>query len=149
VKNDIGAVLPALIMIFAVFAAFVSSVKKASAKQQQQQHQARPQPQKHRDAQQKPQSKKPARPAAAIPDYVPIQPTIRSEHDHDHAGSLGDLNTEGYDPCHDDQLDPAVDPALAQPQAAPAGASSGLKLSWTGDEMVRGFVMGEILKRKH
>ena len=83
-------------------------------------------------------------------------------------GSLQSKSQEGKDPCHDDPrripvgsmqsglpegTDPCHDDArpVKQENAAPAGAQEnggGLNLSWTGDEIVKGFVYGEILRRK-
>ena len=76
-----------------------------------------------------------------------IRPTVTLTHDHDHSGSLGDLRDEGYDPCHEEELRPAVDPALT-PVAPQPTPQPGLSFSWTKDELVKGFVMGEIFSRK-
>ena len=85
-------------------------------------------------------SPEPARPTV-------LQPSITfTEHDDSvYQGSLNAVTGEGYDPCHDEQLTPLT---LAE-TAAPAGetAEPGLQLSWTGSEIVRGFVMSEILNR--
>ena len=53
---------------------------------------------------------------------------------------------EGYDPCHDEQLAPLTLAETAVPAAETT--EGGLQLSWTGNEIVRGIVMSEILKRK-
>lgn len=84
------------------------------------------------------------------------------------SGSLGRSSLEGTDPCHDDyhaipsgslggSLPEGTDPCHenwhplsggeAASDSAPAEAG-GLNLRWTGDEMVKGFVYGEILRRK-
>ena len=84
---------------------------------------------------------------AAEPEIREIQLTVRV-HEHDdsvYRGSLNAVTGEGYDPCHDEQLAPltrseAVDHV---PVTTP-----GLQLNWTGDEIVRGIVISEILKRK-
>ncbi len=77
-----------------------------------------------------------------------LQPSITfTEHDDSvYQGSLNAVTGEGYDPCHDEQLAPLT---LAE-TAAPAveAAQPGLQLSWTGSDIVRGFVMSEILTRK-
>ena len=68
-------------------------------------------------------------------------------HDDPYAMPVGSLHTEsaeGTDPCHDDWK-----PASARggsPETA--GNEGGLNLGWTGNEIVKGFVYGEILKRK-
>ena len=60
------------------------------------------------------------------------------------SGSLGGETLEGRDPCHDDWK-PAVPATAASAETAEPG---GLNLSWTGSDIVKGFVYGEILKRK-
>ena len=89
----------------------------------------------------------PAQEAAAAPRIREMQPTIRvSEHDDSvYTGSMNAVTGEGYDPCHDEQLKPLTRAETIEP--APA-AAPGLRLHWTGDEIVRGFVVSEILKRK-
>ena len=60
------------------------------------------------------------------------------------------ISCEGHDPCHEDQLSPAVRPArVAVQETAMAVEEEGssLKLNFTGDEMVRAVVMQEILTR--
>lgn len=61
------------------------------------------------------------------------------------SGSLRADRGEGTDPCHDGWT-PAK-PAAGEAEERPA-AAGGLNLGWTGDEIVRGFVYGEILRRK-
>ena len=109
---------------------------------------------------QQPQQQKPKqvpRPAAAPmqemregSDIRPnvLQPTITfTEHDDSvYQGSMNADTGEGYDPCHDEQLAPLSLAETAMPAAE--AAEPGLQLEWTGSEMVRGFVMSEILKRK-
>jgi hypothetical protein len=77
-----------------------------------------------------------------------MQPTITiTEHDDSvYQGSLNAETGEGFDPCHDEQLAPLFLAETAMP--AVETAESGLQLEWTGSEVVRGFVMSEILKRK-
>ena len=60
---------------------------------------------------------------------------------HDHPTLL-----EGVDPCHDDLPRPAeFTPAAAE---QPAETASSPLSGWTGKDVVRGFVWGEILNRK-
>ena len=77
-----------------------------------------------------------------------MQPSISfTEHDDSvYQGSMNAATGEGYDPCHDEQLAPLTRAEIA-PAAAPE-AAPGLQLSFTGNEIVRGFVMSEILTRK-
>lgn len=92
----------------------------------------------------------PSRPAAPEPaPREPLRPTIAVSLPDDsfYQGSLNAVTGEGVDPCHDDQLRPLTDSVRAEQEAPPA-AAPGLALSWTGEDIVRGFVMSEILKRK-
>jgi len=102
------------------------------------------------------EQEKPAAPAskpAPFPDHKPLErqplaPTVHVHLEpdceiHDQPGSLGAVSDEGKDPCHEEQLNAA--PAAASVSAAPA--RPGLKLEWTGDSMVKAFVMQEILAR--
>ena len=77
-----------------------------------------------------------------------LQPTITfTEHDDSvYQGSMNAITGEGYDPCHDEQLAPLTAAESAVPAAD--AAVPGLHLSWTGNEIVRGFVMSEILPRR-
>lgn len=64
------------------------------------------------------------------------------------AGSMNADTGEGFDPCHEEELQPQAEPCTMAPQSAPfAPPAPGLQLSWTGDEMVRAVVMQEILQR--
>ena len=77
-----------------------------------------------------------------------LQPSITfTEHDDSvYQGSMNAITGEGYDPCHDEQLAPLTFAETAAPAAE--AEAPGLELGWTGSEIVRGFVMSEILKRK-
>ena len=77
-----------------------------------------------------------------------MQPTISvTEHDDSvYTGSMNAETGEGYDPCHDEQLAPLSAAESAVPAAE--AAQPGLQLSWTGSDVVRGFVMSEILPRR-
>ena len=88
----------------------------------------------------------------AVPERLnTLKPTIY-EPDHDDSvftGSLGPVMSEGYDPCHEEQLNGLE--LVCQPeheQPAPK-TNPGLPLGWTANDMVRGIVMSEILNRKH
>ena len=85
---------------------------------------------------------KPARPTV-------MQPTISvTEHDDSiYRGSLNADTGEGYDPCHDEQLS-SLSAAERETLSAPAEETPGLQLGWSGNDIVRGFVMSEILKKK-
>ena len=77
-----------------------------------------------------------------------MQPSITfTEHDDSvYQGSMNAITGEGFDPCHDEQLAPLTQAETAVPAAAEG--TPGLQLSFTGSEVVRGFVMSEILTRK-
>ena len=75
------------------------------------------------------------------------QPVRRPFEDDDtlYMGSLNAVTGEGTDPCHEDQLAdvmPVTESAAEEP-------SGGLRLGWTGNEVVRGIVMSEVLKRRY
>ena len=62
-------------------------------------------------------------------------------------GSLGEDTQEGMDPCHEDQFR-EVDRLRAGYGQGDPGPAHGLSLSWAGNDVVRGFVYGEILNQK-
>ena len=76
-----------------------------------------------------------------------LQPSVTvTEHDDSvYLGSLGVVTGEGIDPCHDEQLAGLNQAEKSEPVQT---AEPAFRLSWTGDDIVRGFVIGEILKRK-
>ncbi len=63
------------------------------------------------------------------------------------SGSLGEDTLEGIDPCHEDQSREMDLLRTGSGQSAP-GSAQGLTLSWAGNDVVRGFVYGEILNQK-
>ena len=80
-----------------------------------------------------------------------LSPSI-SPSGHDDSVYLGSMNAftgEGYDPCHEEQMLPLTAAEESGPAPAPAPAHPGLPLGWTGNDIVRGIVMSEILNRKH
>lgn len=91
---------------------------------------------------------RPAQPAA-MPSYQPaalaqplVHPHLQPDCEtHDAPGSLGTVSAEGKDPCHE-QL-------LTHPRTAPEQTASqpGLELEWSGDALVKAFVMQEVLTR--
>ena len=72
--------------------------------------------------------------------------TLTEHDDSIYQGSMNAVTGEGYDPCHDEQLAPLT--AAESAFTAPAETVPGLRLSWNGNEVVRGLVMSEILNRK-
>lgn len=91
-----------------------------------------------------------ASPAPAQPFAAPLQPAQPMVHTHlepdcethDASGSLAFLSTEGKDACHEDQLSDMRSAPTAMQEARP-----GLSLDWSGDSMVKAFVMQEVLTR--
>ena len=112
---------------------------------------------------------KPARPGAPsepqrpAPHAESARPALRSDA---YQGSLGYVSAEGVDPCHDDPetlrpgslqvsvpegTDPCHDgfrPVSVQSGREAEPSAPPLNLSWTGSDVVKGFVYGEILNRK-
>ena len=85
----------------------------------------------------------------AVPEgYSPLRPSISvTAHDDSiYRGSLNAVTGEGYDPCHDQQLSSLTAAESRLPAEEPAVPA--LQLSWTGNDIVRGLVVGEILRRK-
>ena len=131
------APLMALVFIYLIFALMAKAAKKVTQAQ-------------------KAASGKPAAPAEAPeapapepagPQVRELQPSVRvTGHDDTvYQGSLHAVTGEGYDPCHDEQLAHLTRSEAVEhvPVTMP-----GLQLNWTGDEIVRGIVISEILKRK-
>ena len=71
-----------------------------------------------------------------------VHPHIQPDCDtHDVPGSLGVTSMEGKDPCHEDEL------TLERTVAAPVHPEGGLQLEWSGENMVKAFIMQEVLTR--
>lgn len=60
---------------------------------------------------------------------------------HDAPGSLGTVSPEGKDPCHEEQL------THRRTVDEPAQPEGGLHLDWSGESLVKTFVMQEVLAR--
>lgn len=60
------------------------------------------------------------------------------------SGSMDFISTEGYDPCHDDEL---PDRSVPRPGVPMMEERPGLALEWTGDALVRSVIMQEVLTR--
>ena len=163
--EELASLIP--IIIIAVISAIAKSSKNKAKQQhpyQQGMDAARPpQAQPAAPVQPRPATPAPARPAAPAapaPKQVsmasmlpPVQqtmaPTVHTHlqpdcdtHDAPTIGSLNVVSPEGKDPCHDEQLPDRRAFAL---EAAPE--QPGLQLDWSGNAMVRAFVMQEVLTR--
>ena len=87
-----------------------------------------------------PLRQEPAREAIAPRVHVHTAPACPVD---DNVGSLHYQSTEGVDPCHEEQL--SGRPAL---QLAPMPVETpGIRLEWTGENMVKAFIMQEVLTR--
>lgn len=94
----------------------------------------------------------PAKPAAPAREALALEsrltPSISvTEHDDSvYQGSMFAETGEGYDPCHNEQMKPLTEAESAMP--APVEEIPGLQLGWSGNDIVRGLVMSEILNRR-
>lgn len=140
-----------IIVIIGIVGSIASSAKKAKArKAADEAHWSAP-------AQQAPAAKKEPHPYVPVQTVVPplsvtdapgqvIAPTIHAHvqpdcETHDAPGSLGFASTEGKDPCHEEQL------TTKRSFDEPAPAEGGLTFDWSGENMVKAFVMQEVLTR--
>ncbi len=136
-----------LILIFWVIIGIPAAAAKKTAAQKKQAARF-----PARNAQQPANPPAAAQPAAQPAERLTTMTPAVYEPDHDDSvftGSLGPVESEGYDPCHEEQLqnmELVCEPGKETP--APQ-VRSGLTLGWTGNDIVRGIVMSEILKRKH
>jgi hypothetical protein len=130
--------LIALVIIYFIFALIMKAAKKASSVQKKS---------SGKPADPAPAPEAPAPEPAAIPQVREMQPTVRlfNHDDSIYRGSMNAVTGEGYDPCHEEQLSPLTLAETVEPESV---AAPGFQLHWTGDEIVRGLVISEILKRK-
>ena len=134
-----------LLLFFWIVIGIPLSVAKKAANQKKA---SRPAVQKTAPAENRPA----AAPKQAAPERLTTLTPTLYEPDHDDSvftGSLGPVMSEGYDPCHEEQMsnmEPVCQPGRETP--APKEVSA-LPFGWTGSDIVRGIVMSEILNRKH
>ncbi len=136
-----------------IFVAFLISVTVKSAKKAEQKKQA---------------SQRPLRPAGMDQDArvlrdgilkstaaqedagpAPAQPIVGiGRHDDSlYQGSMNAVTSEGYDPCHDEQM--SILTLIESEPETPSAPSAALpRLTWNASSVVQGFVMSEILNRK-
>ena len=129
---------PLLIVIIGAISSIVSAVKKNQQSADAQRRHAA----SFRQLEQQPiASPAPAEAAAQViapmvhPHLVPDCAT------HDQPGSLGVASLEGKDPCHAQQL------THPRTEEAPAQEEAGLTFDWSGENLVKAFVMQEVLTR--
>ncbi len=149
--------IPVLFIIIGAIASIVSSSKKEKErKEAKERHQAAAKARLEAAAKKMQAKSEPPRvpiqPSVAVPmsfSDVPgqvIAPTVHAHvqpdcETHDAPGSLGVASTEGKDPCHEEQL------THARSFAEPAQENAPLTLEWSGENMVKAFVMQEVLTR--
>ena len=136
-----------ILLIVWIFVGLPVSKLGRMAKQQQARNTGRQGAAKRGPARQEARPEEAAQEPEAPAERV-LRPTITvTEHDDSiYQGSMNAVTGEGYDPCHDEQLAPLT--AAESAFTAPAETVPGLRLSWNGNEVVRGLVMSEILNRK-
>ena len=90
-----------------------------------------------------PLRQEPAREAIAPRVHVHTAPACPVDDD---TGSLRYHSTEGVDPCHEEQL-PSMHAPRPEPVTPPVTEKPRLALEWTGESMVKAFIMQEVLTR--
>ena len=90
-----------------------------------------------------PLQQEPAREAIAPRAHVHTAPACPVD---DNAGSLHYQSTEGVDPCHEEQL-PSMHAPRPEPITPNVTEKPGLTLEWNGENMVKAFIMQEVLTR--
>ena len=142
----------AIIVIIGIVASIASSAKKAKARKDagdihwpaapsRPAPAAKKEPHPYAPA----QDMMPPQSVADIPGRV-IVPTVHAHvqpdcDTHDAPGSLGVTSLEGKDPCHEEEL------TLERTFTEPVQAEGGLTFDWSGENMVKAFVMQEVLTR--
>ena len=136
---------PLLVVVIGLVGSLVSASKK---EREQKETQRRVQASRTTQSQPRPQTQPTRMMSQPAPAQhaVPAQPTVHAHIQpdcvvHDAPGSLNVVSPEGKDPCHEAQLTHArtsVDADDSQPS---------LTLDWTGENLVKSFVMQEILTR--
>ena len=132
-----------LLLFFWIFIGIPVSVAKKAANQKK----AARQPVQKPHTEDRPSvAQKPAEPAR----LTTLTSTLY-EPDHDDSvftGSLGPVTTEGYDPCHEEQMSDLETVCQPGRETSSPKEVPGLPFGWTGSDIVRGIVMSEILNRK-
>lgn len=147
--------LGVVLVIIAVVSAISKNAKKKK-KAQEQSRQIQTAVPKMEAVPKDTQKPAPAAEESMLPPETPAAPAVRQEiaprvetrvrvssHMEDYEGSLHAESTEGIDPCHEEQLSERPAPRLApMPVETP-----GIRLDWTGENMVKAFIMQEVLQR--
>ncbi len=144
-----------LVIIIGIIASIVSSARKEKAKRDAAERRLADAAASFRTAAKqmtapvaKPVTMMPSMAVSDVPGQViaPVVPTVHPHVQpdceiHDRAGSLGVVSTEGKDPCHEEQL------SMMRSSAEVPQEEGGLTFDWSGDNMVKAFVMQEVLSR--
>ena len=131
-----------MLLIFWIFIGLPVSIAKKAANQKRP---ARPAAHKVPEDTAPRQAAEPARPERLSTLTPSI--SVTGHDDSIYQGSMNAFTGEGYDPCHEEQMLPLtlIEESEPVPQQQ---AHSGIPLGWTGNDVVRGIVMSEILNRK-
>ena len=131
-----------VVILWVIIGIPISLAKRAAAQQKSAARRTAPQ-----QAPAEPQPAPEEIPAGSMATLAPSI-ALTGHDDSIYRGSLNAVTGEGYDPCHDEQMAELAQAALDEPVPAPAPAHPGIRLEWTGSDVVRGIVMSEILNRK-
>ena len=134
-------ILLIIAMVWIVFVSLMSAAKKQAGQQQKNRGRpAAPPPPQEPKATVSPQEDPAAR-SVMVPTV-----TVSSHDDSVYMGSLNAVTGEGFDPCHEEQMSSLGSAEKTLPP--PSAEQARLPFGWTGDDVVRGIVVSEILKRK-
>lgn len=157
--DDFLGVVLVIIAVVSAISKNAKKKKKAQAQSQQIQNavpKTKAVPQEMKTVPMEAKKAAPAAEESMLPPETPAAPAVRQEiaprvetrvrvspHMEEYEGSLHAESTEGIDPCHEEQLSERPVPQLAPvPVETP-----GIRLEWTGENMVRAFIMQEVLQR--
>lgn len=143
-------ILPIIIVIVSMVVSLLKNAKKEQEKQAAETRR-RESAMRRLEAREQLQQRQPSladEVAQAMPS-TPAEPAVPTVHvhlepdceTHDVPGSMEFVSTEGKDPCHEAELTHART-APSSPQE-----TTGLNLDWSGESLVKAFVMQEILAR--
>ena len=142
--NEMAPLLP-ILLVWLCFGLLFRKLQSAAKKAQ---------PANKKAVSPKPDSPAEKKPSAPVPDSslasmqgsLPIAERLSQPY----LGSLGVETGEGEDPCHEEQFQnlDRLRAVSALQDEDDDRRPEGLNLSWAGNDIVRGFVYGEILNRK-
>lgn len=149
-----------LLVVIGIILSFISKSNKEAKKRPAGQGQpsrqtASRQPQARQQAKPRQTAARPAALTVEMPaprqtaQPAPIAPTVHvTRHTDDiFEGSMAMASTEGYDPCHEHELEPSLNPCELAPEEETTAAAPGISLEWNGNALVKAMVMQEVLTR--